>query len=268
MFRYGVIALVIIFLSGILPAEAGDKTVNIGLIYTTKQAENHRNGTDDLENYTKAVEKNGGTILPLFQDDDDETLEGKLAGMKGLLIPGGGNIDPKFYGYQPLAGVEIEDPNFDEFCFRVLAYARDNNLPVLGICRGHQFMNVFFGGTLYQNIPVQYRNRVKVRHRNLDENKKVVSSDHMINISEFSPMHSMFLYEKRIMVNSTHQQAIKKLAPGFDISARSDDMLIEAIMSTGKTFMMGVQFHPERLLERDGRFNILFRKLVNEARKK
>jgi gamma-glutamyl-gamma-aminobutyrate hydrolase PuuD len=269
MFKQGVVFLMLILLSGMMPANAGADGVEIGLIYTTKQAINSASGTDDLLNYRKALENNGGVVIELFQNDEPAVLESKLAKIKGLLIPGGGNMDPKFYNDTPLPGIEIEDPEFDEFCFRVLGYAEKHRLPVLGICRGHQFMNVYFGGSLYQNIPEQYHSDTEVKHRAFEHKygeDKIVSADHVINISTKSPMYGMFAFQKQVMVNSTHQQAIKDLAPGFDVAASAKDGIIEAIMSSGDVFIMGVQFHPERLLVRDPRFNVLFRKLVEESR--
>jgi putative glutamine amidotransferase len=243
--------------------------VSTGLIYTTEQAGNIMSGNDDLLTYRKAVESNGGVILELFQNDDNDTLESKFSAIRGLIIPGGGNSDPAFYNETPLDGVKIQDPEFDRFCFRVLRYAVKKRVPVLGICRGHQFLNIYFGGTLYQDIPRQYKSNTEVKHRDFEQKDgkvKAVSADHLINIREDSQLFDMFESRKQVMVNSTHQQAVKDLASGFEAAAWAEDMIIEAIISTGETFMMGVQFHPEKLLECDSRFNVLFRKLTEEAK--
>lgn len=152
----------------------------------------------------------------------------------GLIIPGGIDIDPFFYHQHRDKTVVQTDKSFDEKQFQLLNLFYQNNKKVLGICRGQQLINVFFKGTLIQNI------NTTIQHHNNHLNKQY----HQITNEDFMKE----LYGTSFQVNSLHHQAIDQLADGFIVVSRSDDGIIEAIRHKDYP-IIAVQFHPEMPVE-------------------
>ena len=121
--------------------------------------------------------------------------------------------------------------------------------------------DVFYGGSLIQDIPTEHMSDVKVVHRN-----KPLMQYHEIHVQPDSVLHALLGVDS-VTVNSWHHQAVKRLAPGFTISARTNDGIVEAIELEGARFVLGVQFHPEKMRPEDPRWNALFARLIAEARK-
>lgn len=197
-------------------------------------------------------------MLVIGQGMADAQVEEVLKRMDGLLLPGGIDVEPARYHEAPHPKLEKTDAGLDALEWRVLEFARDNCLPVLGICRGHQVINVFYGGSLYQDIPAQHQSETNVKHRG-------GKGMHEISIAKDSLLHTL-LDTERYEVNTYHHQAVKALAPGFRKIAWTDDGIIEAIESTGEVFILGVQFHPEKLLETKPELKALFARFVQELR--
>ncbi|MFP4499290.1 MAG: gamma-glutamyl-gamma-aminobutyrate hydrolase family protein [Vulcanimicrobiota bacterium] len=241
----------------------------IGLPYDLYQGEKFLRGKDPLINYRNAIEASGGRTVVLAQNYGTEFLKKQIAQLDGLLLPGGYDVNPSFYGEERYKTSQLIDVGFDQFEMDLLDYAKANKLPVLGICRGEQILNVFYGGSLYQDIPLYFKskNRVEVTHRIRDEKtRKNFPCFHNINIKKDSRLYEI-MGETTIRVNSYHRQAVRKLAPGMAVSATADDGLIEAIEMPGEVFIMGLQFHPERLIKEDPRFDAIFETFIEEARK-
>ena len=138
--------------------------------------------------------------------------------------------------------------------------AADRNIPILGICRGLQLMNVAFGGTLYQDLPTQHSSSVK--HR---QEESGTTPTHPISIIKESKLAEITGQEV-LQVNTFHHQAIRKLAPGFKITAWAPDSIAEAIEAYPIQQMIGVQFHPEIFTAAgDTTMHKLFKFLVNKA---
>lgn len=154
-----------------------------------------------------------------------------LSSYDGLILVGGGDLDPKLYGQVNTNSKNIEK-EFDEKCIKCLDYFVKNNKPILGICKGMQLINVYFGGTLKQNINNHDFPKLMYAH-------KVICN----NISSL-----MCYYGNEFKVNSLHHQCIDKLGIGLEIIAVSEDNIIEAIK---KENIIAVQWHPERLLNND-----------------
>ena len=161
----------------------------------------------------------------------------------GVVFAGGNDFDPSFYGGD-ISLVEDYSREDDEVSLALFDYAVKNNKPILGICRGMQLMNIYYGGSLYDDIGIQYSNQVV--HRG--DNKTLAY--HPVTINEDSRLYSIVKTEM-ISTNSFHHEGIKDLASGLSVSARSDDGLIEAIENPYYPYMIGFQWHPELSYEED-----------------
>jgi putative glutamine amidotransferase len=211
------------------------------------------------EEYTRAIHYCGGApvIIPIPQDTG--TFQTIFKRLDGLLLSGGPDINPRFYGEQPLPALGEVDEGLDRMELEAARLAFRENLPTLGICRGAQILNVSQGGTLYQDIPSQVQDCVGHTQK---ADKRVLA--HSIRI-EGKTLLSSISKRKAIWVNGKHHQAIKALAPGFRVSARATDGIIEAIEHPSKKFLLGVQWHPEGTWEDDLYSKRLFRAFIEAA---
>lgn len=171
---------------------------------------------------------------------------------QGIVLTGGEDVHPRFYNkpeYYPYCFEDDMDENRDTFEFKVLEYTEKNNIPVLGICRGIQIANVFFGGTLIPDV---------VSWGKFDHSKMPDKSDryHEILINPSSWLKQIVKIDKG-MVNSNHHQSTDKIGKGLVVSAITADGVAEAIERlnpTEKSFLLLVEWHPERLIDQDGPF--------------
>lgn len=244
--------------------EASAEAPRIGVVYTARMVPDLESGDrDGRAAYRAAVEAAGGVVVALGQTHPPALISERLDTLDGVLLPGGIDVDPAFYDEPPDAHLEETDAALDQFEFRILDHARRNRLPVLGICRGHQLLNVYYGGSLIQDIPTQYESDVEVAHR--APARGMGWLHHPVTVTPGTMLHEI-LGAGRMDVNTSHHQAVKRLAEGFVVSARSDDGIIEAIEHRGDVFVVGVQWHPERMAGEDEGMRRLFARLIEAAR--
>lgn len=176
-------------------------------------------------------------MLPLTTDTGELDYFLEICG--GFLLTGGHDVSPSIYhaAKKPQCGICCEER--DEMERYILNRTAENNQSVLGICRGIQFMNACFGGTLYQDLETEYGSRIN-HHMEPPYDRTA----HQVTVLENTPLHTL-LQKKQIGVNSYHHQAIKDLSPAFQAMAVSEDGLIEGIYMPDRTFIVGVQWHPE-----------------------
>lgn len=214
--------------------------------------------------YVKAVIRAGGVPLVFPLTDCEELLSTMLERVDGVILTGGEDLDPlEWYGEEPLPQMGAVVPERDRFDITLIRLAVDKGVPLLGICRGAQALNVAFGGSLYQDIPSQVKGS-KVKH---GQRAPGYWGTHSITIKEGSLLHKQ-IGKKRVAINSFHHQAVKELAPGFEATAFAPDGVIEAIEKTGSSKVFGVQFHPEMFTANGiDTFLGIFQHLVKEAEK-
>ena len=153
-----------------------------------------------------------------------------LAGLDGLLLAGGSDIDPARYGAPRQPETGEPDPDQDSLETVLLREALERDLPVLAICRGHQLLNVVLGGTLAQHIE---------GHRHPEQ-----PDVHPITIVSPSRLRSILGVDE-FVVNSRHHQGVDRLASGLEVVARAPDNVVEALELPGRRFVLAVQWHPE-----------------------
>jgi putative glutamine amidotransferase len=215
------------------------------------------------QRYSRVVAAAGGlpVMIPLLEDED--TLRALYDRMDGVLIPGGVDLDPATYGETPRPSCGRLDPARDRVELRFARWAIAEGKPLFGLCRGLQIVNVALGGTLYQDIAAQRSDAIKHDYFPTAG----YSRDHLahsVTVSSGSRLDAL-VGTAPLKVNSMHHQAVKDLAPGLVPTAVAPDGLIEALESTDQQFVLGVQWHPESLTERDPRMHRLVAGFVEAA---
>lgn len=209
--------------------------------------------------YPTAVVREGGMpmiIPPLPAIGCGAVLER----IDGLLLSGGPDIDPRLYGHEPHEKLGPVEQDLDPFELMLCRSALASRIPVLGICRGQQMINIAAGGTLHQHVPDVYGDAVE--HRSP---LKGVKAEHTVAIEPDTQVCHIVGVEE-LLVNSFHHQAIDELGEGLRVSATAPDGLIEAIEGTGEGYVVGVQWHVESLTATEPRHSSLVTSLVAAAR--
>jgi putative glutamine amidotransferase len=215
-----------------------------------------------FDDYSQAIRFGGGApvLIPVAQDR--ETLQAILRRLDGLILSGGPDVNPKFYGEQPLPGLEEIDEDLDRMELEAARMAFEGNLPIFAICRGIQVLNVSQGGTLYQDIPTQVQE--SILHTQKADKK---TTTHATRI-EPKTLLSRIVGRKEIWVNGRHHQAVKDVAHGFVVSARATDGVVEAMEHPSRRFVVGVQWHPEGNWKGDLYSRRLFRAFVRATQRR
>lgn len=234
--------------------------VKVGLSYIEDVSAETEYG-EDLQAYVDAVEKAGGdpVILPLIKDK--EQAQDALDSIDCLIMTGGEDIDPALYGEKPAEKLETLNRERDTSDQLLLSAALDADMPVLCTCRGMQVLNVVYNGTLYQDIPTDLP-KSDIQHRDPEE---IDFTYHDLkNIKEDSILAG--LLGDNINVNSWHHQAIKDVGEGLVITAKAGDGIIEGLEDPDKTYLVGVQFHPEwMVVDGHDEFLVFFTDLMEKG---
>jgi putative glutamine amidotransferase len=209
--------------------------------------------------YPQAVERAGGAPVLLPRSDNQDTIAAVVARIDGLLLTGGGDVVSLRYGDEPHPKTGGQDPVRDAAEILALQAALARGLPVLGICRGIQLLNVALGGTLVQDIPDQIPGACQ--HSAQPVGAALI---HTVDIEPDSVL-ARVLGVTSTGVNSTHHQAVGRLAPGLRITARARDGVIEAVESADGRPILAVQWHPETICQDYPPFRRIFDWLVAAA---
>ncbi|GHT61007.1 hypothetical protein FACS189451_02160 [Bacteroidia bacterium] len=229
--------------------------------------------------YVNAVIKAGGAPVVIPLTTDKAVLEAIISQIDGLIVTGGGDMYSPLFGEALHPTVTDYNTDRDQYDLTLVHLATERQMPVLGICRGQQVINVAFGGTLIQDIPSQVPDS-KIIH-NQAEARDI--GTHSIRVNPESKLFRILgeRYKAKgkrsvsdpctfrlapFAVNSFHHQAVKTVAPGFEAVAFSEDGVIEAIESTEEKVILGVQWHPENMAVADNKAMVdTFRYLTGEA---
>jgi len=208
------------------------------------------------QDYVRSVEQAGGLPLVLAPGRAGDATE-LLGRLRGLILSGGSDVDPAFYGQERHPSVTQVIRERDEFELALVREALERDLPLLAICRGHQVLNVASGGTLIQDIPFQVSGTV-----DHDSERERWEATHEVAVIPGTKL-SAILGRERVAVNSFHHQAVRELGRSLVVSARSlQDGVIEGIEAPDRRFAIGVQWHPEGFWNQEESFQALFQALV------
>ncbi|NLK08897.1 MAG: gamma-glutamyl-gamma-aminobutyrate hydrolase family protein [Firmicutes bacterium] len=212
------------------------------------------------EPYVRCIEAAGGLpfIIPGLKSAAD--LDGLLDYIDGLLLPGGVDVAPIHFDEEPIPALGDVNPVWDELELYAARAALHLDLPILGICRGAQLLNVAAGGTLYQDIDSQIPGPL-YQHTQKAPNWY---PSHSLSVEEGTLLAEIF-GSGDVRVNSFHHQSIKEPARGFEATARSSDGIIEAVESRMNSFVLGVQWHPEHMVGYYPRQMKLFTSFIDAA---
>ena len=196
--------------------------------------------------YLRAVEAAGGVPLLIQPSAHQDTVDDLFQCCDGLLLAGGEDVHPSAYGAAPHPKLELTNPQRDAIELLLARRALSSGMPIFGICRGLQLLNVAMGGTLYQDLPAQRPGPID--HAAGDRRRDFRSLSHSMALAEDSWLAEI-LGTTSLAVNSLHHQAIRDLATGLRVVGHAPDGVVEAVEGAGSSFVVAVQSHPELVWE-------------------
>jgi putative glutamine amidotransferase len=219
--------------------------------------------------YVNAVALAGAAPVLIPMSDIDESLETICSRLDGLMLTGGGDIDPELYGEGATTQLISPDRLRDRTEIWLAKQAISNDMPLLGICRGLQVLNVACGGSLHQDIAGQVPHAGQHRFAPPDHGREYLA--HVVEVQADTLLANLIQGAEKVhasstlRVNSRHHQAIKEVGYGLSVVARARDGIVEAIEGPGRRFMLGVQWHPEDLVARDEAARRMFEAFIRAA---
>jgi putative glutamine amidotransferase len=215
-----------------------------------------------IDDYVSSVEKAGARARVLEVSESPRRL---LNEIHGLLLTGGGDVDPVFYGEDRHPSIEDAEPGRDEFEIDLARRAMASGMAILAICRGAQVLNVAAGGTLVQDIPSAVGEPLP---HSITLPRDAIAHDIAVTPgSHLERALGAAAVTQTCRVNSRHHQSVGRLGIGLVATAVADDKVVEAIEKPDATFCIGVQWHPENFW-RTGEFSPLFDAFVAAARRR
>lgn len=213
-----------------------------------------------LRPYVKAIETVGGLPLVLTPVEDEVNARGQVELLDGLLLTGGPDVDPHYYDEEAHVNLGSVEPERDKYEMQLSNWALDRGIPILGICRGMQLLNVVLGGNLYQDIESFVTEAIGHRQK-----APLGYASHSVTIEEGSVLYSLIGLKTR--VNSIHHQAVKEPGEGLAITGRSVDGIAEAMEGRKGLPILAVQWHPESLGMKDEAARAIYQWLIAETQK-
>lgn len=206
--------------------------------------------------YVSAIQNAGGVPVLIPYTSNEDVINALVSMCDGFCFTGGVDIDPCHYGenIQPECG-SIQSYR-DKLELSLFPKIFNTGVPIMGICRGAQLINVALGGTLYQDIPSEIDTAIS--H---NQSAPRTEYSHDVAIRPGTPLYEL-LGEERIRANTFHHQAIKALGRGLEVMARADDGIIEAVYLPGERYLQAYQWHPERLCDRDDYQKAILREFI------
>ena len=229
------------------------------IIAILSQVDNEKN-TKLASSYTEAIENAGGIPIIFPYSENEETIDKLVKICDGFLFSGGADIEPELYGEKKSAFCDASQSYRDKLELCVFRKAFAAGKPIMGICRGIQLINVALGGTLYQDIPSEYK--TEVTHRQTEAQNM---PSHSVAIEEGTPLS--IIAGGNMAANSFHHQALKHLGDGLAVMATADDGLIEAVYHTEYPYLRAYQWHPERLWKINRENKMLFDDFIEATEK-
>jgi putative glutamine amidotransferase len=212
------------------------------------------------QDYFAAVMEAGGLPFAVPFAGSQPVVAKIVSSLDGLLLTGGADIDPAYYGEVPSPQLKKIDPKRDRFESLLVREALKRDLPILAICRGTHMLNVAAGGTLHQDLPAAAAGMV-LQHYQLAPRDH---ASHTVTPHENTLLRNI-VGEETIKVNSFHHQAVKNPAPGFLMSAHASDGVTEAIESGQHRFVLGMQWHPAEMTKSDPKARRIFQAFVKAS---
>ena len=246
-----------------MPLSASRKPViGISTMNDHDAAGKHAPRFSNNQSYSKSVEAAGGIPILIPHIEDEDSLRCIYEMLDGILLPGGLDIHPKYYNQVPHPALDPVDVGLDYVETTILPWALEDDMPVLGICRGEQVLNVVMGGTLIQDIYSEYATTLD--HRESFKRKIRDFLAHDIAVEPGTRLHDL-VGADRVWVNTSHHQAIDRVAPGLVATAWAPDGIVEAVESKDRRFVMAVQCHPEELWRKHQWARKLFKSFVDAS---
>ena len=211
------------------------------------------------QSYIRAIESTGAAPLLIPITVQEHTLKALFERIDGLLLTGGHDIDPSRYNEGSHPFLTQIDKQRDWVEFTITPWAISKDIPVLGICRGIQTLNVCAGGSLWLDLSTQVPNSIK--HNYFPDYPRNQLS-HLVQLETGSLLSGIFR-QHELEVNSLHHQGIKDIGKKFRVSARAPDGIIEGIEMIDKTWIVGVQWHPEELINDNRNMKNLFKAFIS-----
>lgn len=232
----------------------------------TPEVKEQEHGTFRLhtlnQSYSLAVIQAGG--IPVMLPSNNTDISALLDRLDGVIITGGGDIDPAIFGQDPHETTDGIDPERDEFEHALALQAIERDMPLLGICRGLQVLNVALGGTLHQDIDALIDGSGEHRQQ-----KKKVGHDKTFQTAVLSegehPLRTMTVNDT-LEINSFHHQSIETVADSLRVMAQTEDGVIEAVYNPDRSYCLAVQWHPELLQQDHAEHASIFQALVHAAK--